>query len=104
MFRRAHVCKAATAALLTAALAAVAYLDGANRTVTPSSLGSTARALLNEDFNKVPSLGNVGAWDVVALVFMGTCLALASAGGVGGGPMLVPILVRGATNKMSGYG
>lgn len=52
---------------------------------------SHSRRLLNVDFYDVPQLRDVdaGPWQIVALVFMGLCLTLAAAGGVGGGPMLV---------------
>ena len=48
------------------------------------------------DFYDVPQLqdGDAGPWQIVALVFMGLCLTLAAAGGVGGGPMLVSYHVR----------
>jgi hypothetical protein len=46
-------------------------------------------ALASTHHAQVPTLGDAGPWQFVALVFMGTCLALAAAGGVGGGPMLV---------------
>ena len=47
------------------------------------------RVLLNKNFHDVPTLDSVIAGQGAALGFMGLCLALASAGGVGGGPMLV---------------
>lgn len=50
------------------------------------------RALINKDYNDVPELSDVHGGQIAALCLMGLCLALASAGGVGGGPMFVPIL------------
>jgi uncharacterized membrane protein YfcA len=51
-----------------------------------------SRQLLNTNDGYVPTIADMTSWDIVALVFMSCCLVLASAAGIGGGPMFVPVL------------
>jgi hypothetical protein len=68
-------CRAGAVLSYTLGVACLAAGEAAAATASTPQLYDESRALLNEDFDNVPTLtDDVGPWQVVALVFMGLCL------------------------------
>ena len=85
-----HVCRWSVVVVALVAMVAVGCLVAHHSALTTASPPATRlRDLMAGDDESVPTLGELDTARWLSLVFIVACLALAAAGGVGGGNLLV---------------